>query len=153
MTAVRFRSRLSVSPEQLFDFHADVQNLRRISPPLPPFRLVAGGGRPTREGDLQVFRLGWDRLGVTWEASITRVVPGRLIEDTQLRGPFPRWRHQHRFIPAAGGAVLEDAVAFRLLPTPVGEFVEWLLVRPTLLAMFWWRHRRTRNLLGTRQES
>jgi ligand-binding SRPBCC domain-containing protein len=153
MTTVRFRSELPVPPERLFEFHADVRNLSRISPPFPPFRLVEGGTAPAREGDLQVFRLGWGPLGVTWEAQISRVVPGRLIEDTQLRGPFRRWRHQHRFRPAEHGAVLEDAVAFRLLPTPAGEFAEWLLVRPALLAMFWWRHRRTRNLLETPQES
>jgi ligand-binding SRPBCC domain-containing protein len=153
MTTLRFRSQLPVPAERLFEFHADVANLGRISPPFPPFRLVAGGGAPTREGDVQVFRLGWKRVGVTWEARITRVVEGRLIEDAQVRGPFRRWRHQHRFIPAADGAVLEDAVAFRLLPTPVGELVEWLLVRPALLGMFWWRHRKTRALLTAGQKS
>ncbi|GIW12822.1 MAG: hypothetical protein KatS3mg062_0261 [Tepidiforma sp.] len=153
MTVVRYRSLMPVSPQELFDFHADVRNLQAISPPLPPFRLVEGTS-PTRAGDLQVFRLGWNRLGVDWYARITRVVPGQLIEDTQERGPFLRWRHQHRFLPGPDGSSwLEDVVGFRLLPTVAGEFVEWLVGRPMLLLMFRWRHWRTRRLVGADRKS
>ena len=59
-----------------------------------------------------------------WVARIERVVEGKLLEDTQEGGPFRSWRHQHRVSPAPGGARLTDVVAFRLLPTPIGEFIE-----------------------------
>jgi len=152
VTHVVFRSFLPVTPEELFAFHADVRNLAAISPPFPPFRLESDP-EPTREGDIQVFRLGWSRAGIRWVAQISRLVPGRLIEDVQVEGPFRRWRHQHRFRAAPGGSWLEDRVAFRLMPTPVGEFLEWLFIRPALAPMFWWRHRRTRALLTRRAES
>ncbi|WP_322796516.1 SRPBCC family protein [Tepidiforma sp.] len=146
MTVVRWSSQIDAPPEALFAFHADVRNLARISPPFPPFRLVSPPA-PTREGDVQVFRLGWGPIGVDWHARITRVEEGRLIEDTHERGPFRRWRHQHRFSSEGSGARLTDVVAFRLLPTPVGEFLEWLLVRPALAGMFAYRHRQTRKAL------
>ncbi len=152
MTLLRVRSFIPSPPEDLFAFHSDVRNLARISPPVPPFRLLTEPA-PAREGDIQCFRLGWGRLGVTWTARISRVVEGRLIEDVQEQGPFRRWRHQHRFLPAPGGAWLEDTVAFRLLPTAAGEFLEWLLVRPALVPLFWWRHWQTRNALVTRSKS
>lgn len=152
MTHVVFRSFIPVAPEELFEFHADVRNLAAISPAVPPFRLESEPS-PTREGDVQVFRLGWRLVGVRWVARISCVVPGRLAEDVQVEGPFRSWRHQHRFLPAPGGSWLEDRVAFRLLPTPVGAFLEWLLVRPALAAMFWWRHRRTRTLLTNHAKS
>ncbi|MES4791616.1 MAG: hypothetical protein C4321_00285, partial [Chloroflexota bacterium] len=116
VTNLVFRSFIPVAPEELFEFHADVRNLAAISPPVPPFRLESEPV-PTREGDVQVFRLGWRRVGVRWVARIARVVPGRLIEDVQVEGPFRRWRHQHLFLPAPGGSWLEDRVALRLLPT------------------------------------
>lgn len=147
MTVVRWSSHLDTTPEALFAFHADVQNLARISPPFPPFTLVSPP-TPTREGDLQVFRLGWRALGIEWRARITRVEEGRLIEDTQERGPFLRWRHQHRFLPEGSGARLTDVVSFRLLPTAAGEFLEWLLVRPAIATMFAYRHRVTRRALS-----
>ena len=49
---------------------------------------------------------------------------------------------------AGEGARLTDTVSFRLLPTVVGEFVEYWTVRPALQLMFLWRHRKTRVLLG-----
>ncbi len=155
MTHFRYRSFVpGVSAAELFTFHTRVENLARISPPFPPFSIVSAPGS-AQEGDLQVFRLGWRPrwAGVTWRARITRLVAGRLLEDTQESGPFRRWRHQHRFREAPGGAILEDEIAFRLLPGPFGEFLEWLLIRPMLGAMFWWRHRRTRELIRSARKS
>lgn len=151
MTHLRYRTFFpGISANDLFAFHSRVENLAKISPPFPPF-VVVSAPDSAQEGDLQVFRLGWRAPlpGVTWRARITRLVPGRLLEDVQEAGPFRSWRHQHRFHAAPGGAVLEDAIAFRLLPTVAGEFLEWLLVRPAILGMFWWRHRRTGQLLNS----
>lgn len=70
-----------------------------------------------------------------------------MMEDVQERGPFRKWRHQHRVHGEGDGARLTDVVSFRMLPTPVGEFLEYWLVRPMLIGMFAYRHRRTRALL------
>ncbi len=147
MTLVIKSSRFDASPEELFAFHLDPGNLARISPPWPPFVMVTPP-KQTEAGDVQVFRIGRGPLARTWRARITRIEPGRLLEDTQESGPFRRWRHQHRVERDGAGSRLTDVVAFRLLPTPVGAFLEFWLVRPALLAMFAWRHRRTRALLN-----
>ncbi len=146
MTTAVWKTRVSATPEELFEFHMDAGNLAAISPPWPPFALISEPDR-AEVGDVQVFRLGAGPLATIWEARITRVVPGRLLEDRQESGPFRSWRHQHQFLPDGDGAILKDVVSFRLLPTVAGEFLEYLFVRPALLAMFAWRHRRTRALL------
>ena len=147
MTRVAYRTRLGASPEALFEFHMDTENLAAISPPWPPFRVISEP-KPAEPGDLQVFRLGAGPFATTWEARVTRVVPGRLLEDLQEAGPFRSWRHQHQFLPDGDGAVLADVVEFRMFPTVVGEFLEYFLVRPAIVGMFAWRHRRTRKLLA-----
>lgn len=147
MTLIVKSSRFDVSPEDLFAFHMDAENLARISPPWPPFLMVSNP-KATELGDVQVFRLGQGPFAQLWQARITRLVPGRLLEDTQESGPFKRWRHQHRVAADGTGSRLTDVVAFRLLPTPAGEFLEYWLVRPAILAMFAWRHRRTRQRLA-----
>ena len=146
MTLMVRSSPMPVSAEELFAFHADVTNLPRISPPFPPFALLTPP-KPTEAGDLQVMRLGWQLIGVDWHAHVTRVVPGSLIEDVQEKGPFLRWRHQHRIESGPCGSVLTDVVAFRFLPTRAGEFLEFFLLRPGIAAMFAYRHRKTRQLL------
>jgi len=147
VTLFRKSSRFEASPEALFAFHMDAKNLARISPPWPPFVMVSPP-KPTEAGDVQVFRVGPWPVARTWQARITRLEPGRVIEDTQESGPFLRWRHQHRVSADGDGSRLTDVVAFRLLPTVLGEYVEYLLVRPALWAMFTWRHWRTRQLLA-----
>jgi ligand-binding SRPBCC domain-containing protein len=147
MTLLVKSSRFDVSPEALFEFHMDAENLARISPPWPPFVPVSTP-QPTQLGDIQVFRVGPWPIARTWQARITQLVPGRLLEDTQEAGPFQRWRHQHRVAPDGDGSRLTDVVAFRLLPTRVGEFIEYFSVRPALWAMFTYRHWRTRRLLA-----
>lgn len=87
---------------------------------------------------------------VRWTARITRIVPGRLIEDVQEEGPFQSWTHQHRISASGAGSRLTDVVRFRFVPGVAGEFVDWLLVRPLLLAMFALRHRATRKRLAER---
>jgi len=146
VTLVVRSSTYPVPPERLFAFHQDVENLARISPPVPRFTLLSAP-TPTRAGDRQEFTLGVGPLRVRWTAHVTRFEEGRLLEDVQERGPFRRWRHQHRVAPAPGGSRLTDAVAFRAIPTPAGEFLEWLLVAPGIHAMFAWRHWKTRQAL------
>jgi ligand-binding SRPBCC domain-containing protein len=146
VTLVIRRSFMPVSAEVLFELHMDPANLPLISPSFPPVRLLSPPKR-AEVGDLQVIRLGSERFGVTWHARITRVVPGKLLEDVQERGPYRSWRHQHRVASAPGGSVLSDVVSFRLIPTPAGEFFDYLVVRPLLLAMFVVRHRKTRRVL------
>ena len=147
MTLVTYSSVFDATVEELFDFHADVTNLARISPPFPRFELLSNATE-SHEGDAQVFRLSVGVLGTTWHARLTRVRRPYLIEDVQEAGPFRAWRHQHRISPEGDGrARLKDVVSFRLLPTPMGEFIEYFLVRPGILGMFALRHRRTAAIL------
>ena len=146
MTLVRYSSHFDVSPKELFEFHLDMGNLARISPPLPRFELVRAAD-VTKVGDEQVFRLSLGPFGTTWHARISKVEANTMLEDVQTSGPFRRWRHQHRVTADGAGSRLTDVVAFRAIPTPVGEFAEYLLIRPGIYAMFAWRHRRTRAIL------
>lgn len=146
MTLVRYSTHFDVPPRSLFDFHLDVANLAGISPPLPHFELLSEP-RTTEFGDEQVFRLSIGPFGTTWHARVSKLEQGRVLEDVQTSGPFIRWRHQHRVAEDGDGSRLTDVVAFRALPTPVGEFVEYFLIRPGIYGMFVWRHRKTRALL------
>jgi ligand-binding SRPBCC domain-containing protein len=131
----------------VYAFHSDVSNFPRISPPFAPVEVVAAPN-PTQTGDPQHFVLRLGLVRVAWTARITRMVPDRLIEDVQERGPFRAWRHQHRITPTGNGSRLTDVIVFRLFPGWPGELAEYWSVRPALLVMLWWRHRRTRQLIA-----
>ncbi len=147
MTIVRHSSYFDCSPEALFEFHRDVNNLGRMAMPGQKFELLSEP-KTTEQGDIQRLAFGSGPLRMNWVAEFRRVEPPKVLEDWQISGPFRKWRHQHKVTPEGDGARLTDTVSFRLLPTVVGEFVEYWTVRPALQLMFLWRHRKTRVLLG-----
>lgn len=147
MTFIRVESEMPCSAADLFRFHTDSRNLAAITPPIPPFR-VLGEPKLTEVGDSQALRLGWKHFGFTWIARVERVETDALVQDVQLRGPFRRWRHRHRFTATSERtALLTDTVSFRLFPGRAGEFLEYFTVRPMVLGLFAYRHRTTRRLL------
>jgi ligand-binding SRPBCC domain-containing protein len=149
------RSTFNVSPEELFEFHLNADNLAAISPPLPRFSMQSPV-KSTEPGDLQEFRLSLGPLGTDWKARIkvlqrepTAALGARFLEDVQESGPFREWRHQHQVFPAGDGASeLRDVLQFRLFPTPLGPLLDALLVAPGVKGMFAYRHWKTRRLLS-----
>ena len=152
MTRFSYSSYFPYSQEELFELHCDVRNLGKFSLPGQTFRLTSEPKR-TEMGDMQQFDVGMGPLTTPWLAEITMFDPPRLLEDIQVSGPFRRWRHQHQVSPEGEGSRLTDVVAFRLLPTPLGELLEWLAVRPVMMGMFWYRHRRTHALLAEARDA
>jgi ligand-binding SRPBCC domain-containing protein len=65
-----------------------------------------------------------------------------------LRGPFPQWRHEHRFAELPGGRTeLTDHVEYELPAGALGRIANAVAVRHVLHATFASRQRRTRALL------
>lgn len=142
-----------MSPAEAFAFHLDPANLVRISPPWirvePPVIPV-----PLREG----ARMSVEAriLGVIpqrWEVVIAEVSLPHQLVDVALRGPYRSWRHTHRFRAVSGGTEMTDLLEYELPLGWLGRWVDPVLHRPLLAAMFRHRHRRTVALLSRRLET
>src|SRR5207237_351447 len=53
----------------------------------------------------------------------------RTFTDGMRRGPFKRWRHTHRFEPAAGGTLMRDRVEFASPFGPLGSAFDALFLK------------------------
>ena len=138
----------------VFEFFADPRNLPRIQPRwarprwvVAPPRRVAGGARrgfggPRQPGGGRVNGRAFD--------------PPHRFVDAQVRGPFARWEHRHRFVvgPAreeAGapeGTWVEDRVTYRLPLGPIGRVIHALGAGRRIRRAFEYRDRRLAALLG-----
>ncbi len=84
----------------------------------------------------------------TWLVRVVALEEPTLIVDELLSGPFPAWRHEHRFAELPGGRTqLTDHVEYRLPGGALGRVADALLVRRILLATFRSRQARTRAVL------
>lgn len=138
------RSSMGVSAEALFAWHERPGALERLLPPWQNVRVLERTGR-MRDGDRVVLGFGRGPAKFRWVAVQSETVPGRQFRDAQQRGPFRRWVHTHRFVPADGGSsLLEDEVDYRLPLGFAGRVLAGRVARRELARVFRFRHERTR---------
>ncbi|MGH7315632.1 MAG: SRPBCC family protein [Candidatus Rokuibacteriota bacterium] len=134
---------------EVFEFFADPRNLERLHPAWarprwltpPPPRLAAGVVLDFRAAGLPGR---WRVIVREFDA------PYRFV-DAQLRGPFARWEHRHRFVDGAqgeSGTWVEDRVTYRLPLGPLGRAAHALGAGHQVRRLFDYRDRRLRELLG-----
>lgn len=130
------RQRLTKPLDEVFPFFADARNLEAITPPFLSFSVLTEGPIEMREGALIDYRIKLRGLPMGWRTRIDLWEPPLRFVDTQLRGPYRLWRHEHRFERLGSDTLVIDHVAYRVLG---GRPVEALLVRPDLRRIFTYR--------------
>lgn len=127
--------RLEVPAERAFAWHARPGAFERLVPPWQKVELLSGSPE-LRDGAEVVLRLGRGPLRFHWVARHRDVRPPAQFVDEQVRGPFSRWVHTHRF-EAEGptGCVLTDEIEYR---PPLGLGAK--RVRKELQRLFRFRH-------------
>jgi ligand-binding SRPBCC domain-containing protein len=67
--------------------------------------------------------------------------------DVQVRGPYARWEHRHRFLEEGGGTWVEDRVTYRLPLGVLGRLAHAVMVRRQLRELWDYRQRRLGDLV------
>jgi ligand-binding SRPBCC domain-containing protein len=135
---------IHASPERVFAFHELPDALERLTPPWAGSRVIEhaaalGVGARTVCG-IRVAPFVWART----ELVHTACERPRFFVDEQVRGPFRRWRHEHRVEPAEDGARLVDIVDVEPPFGLLGRALAPLLILPRLRKLFAYRHDVTR---------
>lgn len=137
-TSHRFRSEVFVPApiEEVFDFFSRAENLQRITPPALGFHILTPLPIVMRPGALIDYRLKLNGIPLRWRTEITFWEPPHRFVDIQLKGPYRKWIHEHRFEPAPGGTRMLDDLEYELPFGPVGLIVHRLFVRKKVEAIF-----------------
>lgn len=143
---------LPLSLEEAWAFFATPANLAVITPPDMGFEIRRPfDDRPMYTGQLIRYRVR-PVLGIplTWVTRIDTVEPLHVFVDTQLKGPYKRWWHQHTFEAVPGGVLMRDRVEYELPLGPLGELAHGIFVRQRLKHIFDFRFRKLQELFRNR---
>jgi ligand-binding SRPBCC domain-containing protein len=91
------------------------------------------------------YRISLRGIPVPWTSEITVWDPPHRFVDTQIKGPYRTWVHDHRFQQVKGGTVVSDSVEYEV---PGGALVHRLLVRPDLERIFSYRTEQLQRRFG-----
>jgi ligand-binding SRPBCC domain-containing protein len=138
---------LPLSQAETFAFFERPENLALITPPWLGLRLLAPAAIEMRAGVTLDYRVRLLGVPGRWRSLIAEYDPPHAFRDVQVRGPYRRWDHLHRFRSQAGGTLIEDLVVYEVPLGPLGALVDRLVIRRRLRAIFDYRRRRLDDLL------
>jgi len=94
------------------------------------------------------YRIRVGALPLRWRTTIERHQPPHTFVDSQARGPYRSWWHEHRFVEKSGRTLMEDHVYYALPLGWLGRVVHALFVSRTLRGIFAFRTQAVRLRFG-----
>ena len=139
------RTRLSHAVRDVFAWHMRPGALERLIPPWEKVTIESREGTPATGGRVS-FRVRRGPTEIRFEVLHTDFEQYLLFREEQVRGPFTRWVHTHRFEPeSGGGCTVEDHVDWELPMGAAGRLLGGSSVESELERVFTFRHRRLQN--------
>jgi ligand-binding SRPBCC domain-containing protein len=132
-------------PAEIFPFFADAKNLGSITPPWLHFEVRTPGHIEMRVGALIDYRISLHGLPLRWRTKITAWDPPFRFVDEQIKGPYRRWVHEHRFEKSGAGTLCSDRVHYAMLG---GWVVHRLFVERDVRRIFAFRAAKLTELFG-----
>lgn len=127
--------------DTIWDFFSNPNNLQIITPDELNFTVL------TKQADVSTIKDGmlidytitpFAKIKFYWQTEIEKVVHPSEFIDTQKKGPYKRWHHQHLFYPKDNGVLMIDKVEYALPFSPISNLFHFI-VRKKLERIFAFR--------------
>ncbi len=142
------RTRLDRPLPEVFAFFAAAENLAVITPPAMGFVITTPTPIAMADGATIDYRLRALGLPIRWRTVIEVWRPGDRFVDTQHRGPYRAWWHQHRFVADGTGTIMTDTVYYAAPLGLLGRLMNRLVIADQLRGVFGHRASVIRHRFG-----
>jgi len=138
---------------EVFPFFARAENLGLITPSWTAFRILKAP--PEMSVDARIdytiklngIPMRWRTRIAVWEPATPGGTTARFV-DSQERGPYSLWWHEHRFEAVGDKTLMSDTVHYTLPLGPLGWIAHAVMVRGMLRRIFGFRYQAMRARFG-----
>jgi hypothetical protein len=139
---------LSQDKENVYNFFSKAENLEVITPPWLNFKIVKKSDGEMRQGTLIDYKLKIKGIPASWKTLISKWSPSDFFTDSQLKGPYSKWEHTHRFIEVQGGTLMTDEVIYKVPFGPIGHIIKEVLIENDITTIFNYRNKTIARLFA-----
>jgi ligand-binding SRPBCC domain-containing protein len=132
--------------DEVFTFFGDAHNLQQLTPPWLNFEILTPAPIDMKPGALIDYKLRVHRLPLRWRTRINEWQPPHRFVDEQIKGPYKRWVHEHRFEADGDSTVCHDRVEYDV---PLAWIAHRLFVKPDVLKIFAYRTERLAQVFAS----
>ena len=142
---------IKASPEAVFDFHTNVQNIIKITPPGIKVTIIRAD--QPQKGQIVVLRVRqFGFFTSTMQMEFVEFIRPSLLSDKQIRGPFKSLFQRRVFTETENGnTLLTDIFEYELPFGIIGKAVQRLFVGKIVETMFEFRQKTTKKLIESEQ--
>jgi ligand-binding SRPBCC domain-containing protein len=132
--------------ETVFAFFSLAENLQRITPPDLSFEIKTPLPIEMAKGTLIDYRIRLMGVPMRWRTLISEWNPPYEFVDEQLKGPYLKWHHRHRFESVGDSTRMTDRVIYRVPGGPLEGLVHRMFIAPQLEKIFNHRQQAIKSL-------
>ncbi|MCB1173152.1 MAG: SRPBCC family protein [Leptospiraceae bacterium] len=136
------------SLEQIFAFFSDAGNLQAITPANLQFQFLTPLPVTMQPGALIDYRIRIHGVLVRWRTRIDIWEPPYRFVDSQIKGPYKVWRHEHLFEAGPQGVRMTDSVTYHPGWGPLAGLICALYVTPQVERIFDYRLQKLAGLFA-----
>lgn len=135
--------------DRVFSFFADAANLEQLTPPWLRFRILTPLPIAMAASTQIDYRLRYRGIPIRWRTEILAWEPPHRFVDSQIKGPYRRWVHEHVFEERDGGTLATEYVEYALFG---GAVANALLIGRDLDRIFAYRQERLQEVFANTDE-
>jgi ligand-binding SRPBCC domain-containing protein len=97
---------------EVFEFFSKAENLNKLTPPILEFKIITPLPIKMEKGTFIDYKIKLNGISFKWKTQITAWENNRRFIDTQIKGPYKIWIHEHLFEEENGQVKMTDTVQY-----------------------------------------
>ncbi len=133
---------------EVFDFFSKAENLNKLTPPILDFKILTPMPIKMGTGTLIDYKIKLNGISFFWKTKITAWENNKRFEDTQIKGPYKIWIHEHLFEEIGGQVKMTDTVQYQSPGWILEPLINKLYIRRKVEEIFSFRNQELDKLFS-----